>query len=160
MASNSQGPDATEERANGVAQQRRRLDDGEPILDRPASTLMVVIDGFDSVEPKKRHRKVLDQVSWVITDTMRSTDAVYRHGEFGFCVVMAQTPESEALAAANRLCVNVESMPLLADAGVTVTVGVAVGSEAELDESIARAKQAVSNSHEANRVVRADHPSD
>ena len=121
---------------------------------------MVVVDGFDSIEPTKRHRKVLDQVSWVITDTMRSTDAVYRHGVAGFCIVMAQTPEGEALNAADRLRVNVESMPLLADAGVTVSVGVAVGSEADLDESIARAGQAVSDSQEANRVIRADNPSD
>ncbi len=121
---------------------------------------MVQIDGFDSIGPMKRHRKVLDQVSWVITDTMRNTDAVYRHGEIGFCVVMAQTPEREALEAANRLRGNVESMPLLADVGVTVTIGVAVGSEADLDDSIARAEQAVSNSHEANQVIRADNLSE
>ena len=155
MESNSGAPEPSGEHVGDV-QPRRRLDDDGSVLDRPASTLMVVIDGFDSVAPTKRHRKVLDQVSWVITDTLRSTDALYRHGEAGFCVVMAQTPEHEALGAANRLCANVEAMPLLADAGVTVTVGVAVGSEADLDDSIARAGQAVSNSEEPNRVIRAD----
>lgn len=134
----------------------RRHGDGSPTIDRPASTLMVEIDGFEAIDSKKRRRKVVDQVTWVITDTMRSTDAVYRHGESGFCVVMAQTPESEALGAADRLRSNVELMPLLAEAGVTVTVGVAVGSEADLDWSIARAEQAISSPHAANSVIRAD----
>ena len=73
-----------------------------------------------------------------------------------FCVVMAETSEDEAMAAADRLRANVESMPLLADAGVTVTVGVAVGSEADLAASIARAERAVSSAHAANRVIWAD----
>ena len=136
-------------------QSRRRLDGGHPDLEHPASTLMIGIDGFDSVESKKRRRKVLDQVSWVITDTMRSTDAVYRHGDAGFCVVMAETPENEALGAAGRLRANVEMMPLLAEAGVTVTVGVAAGSEADLATSIARAEAAISHRSETNSVIRA-----
>lgn len=136
----------------------RRLDDGGPAVVRPASTLMVKIDGFESIAQAKRQRKILDQVSWVITDTMRRTDAVYRHGEAGFCVVMAQTPESEALGAANRLRSNVESMPLLAEAGVTVTVGVAAGSEADLEYSIARAEQAISAPDDVNQVIRAADP--
>ena len=159
MESNSPAPEPTGADSGDVPPSRR-VDDGGSEGDRPASTLMVQIDGFDSVEPSKRHRKVLDQVSWVITDTMRHTDAVFRHGEIGFCVIMAQTPEEEALEAATRLRRNVESMPLLANAGVTVTIGVAVGSEAELDESIARAAQAISTSNEANRVIRADGPSE
>lgn len=138
----------------------RRRGDGQPAIGRPASTLMVEIDGFDAIERPKRRRKVLDQVSWVITDTMRGTDAVYRHGESGFCVVMAQTPESEALGAANRLRSNVEVMPLLAEAGITVTIGVAAGSEADLDVSIARAESAISSRDEANSVIRADDRSD
>lgn len=138
----------------------RRLDDGGPVVDRPASTLMVKIDGFESVGQAKRRRKIIDQVSWVIIDTLRSSDAVYRHGDAGFCVVMAKTPENEALAAADRLRSNVESMPLLAEAGVTVAVGVAVGSEADLPRSIARAEAAIMNGHVANRVVRAEDASD
>lgn len=134
----------------------RRHHDGPLAAEVPASTLIVEIDGFDSFEPNKRRRKILDQVSWVITDTMRRTDAVYRHGEDWFCVVMAQTPEAEALGAADRLRVNVESMPLLADEGVTVTVAVAAGSEADLDWSIARAEDAIAGPHEANRVIRAN----
>ena len=136
-------------------QSRRRLDGGKPDLEHPASTLMIDIDGFDSVESKKRRRKVIDQVSWVITDTMRGTDAVYRHSDHGFCVVMAETPENEALGAANRLRTNVEMMPLLAEAGVTVTVGVAAGSEADLATSIARAERAIEGRSEANSVIRA-----
>ncbi len=134
----------------------RRHHDATPAVELPASTLVVEIDGFDSFEPVKRRRKILDQVSWVITDTMRRTDAVYRHGEDWFCVVMAQTPEAEALGAADRLRENVESMPLLADDGVTVTVAVAAGSEADLDWSIARAEDAISGPHDANRVIRAN----
>lgn len=153
MSSNSRGAEHDGEPVADVPS--RRLHDGEPALDRPASTLMVEIDGFDSIAQTKRRRKVLDQVSWVITDTMRRTDAVYRHGDAGFCVVMAETPETEALGAANRLRSNVESMPLLAEAGVTVTVGVAAGSEADLDESIARAEKALSEHRDANRVIRA-----
>ena len=125
------------------------------MVDRPASTLVVAIDGFDSITSGRRRRKIVDQVSWVITDTMRSTDAVYRCGESEFCVVMAQTPENEALGAADRLRSNVASMPLLAESGITVTVGVAVGREADLDWSIARAEHAISASADANSVIRA-----
>jgi diguanylate cyclase (GGDEF)-like protein len=156
MQSSSRGAESNQAQVADSAQSRRRLDAAGPVEEHPASTLMIGIDGIDSVDSKKRRQKVVDQVSWVITDAMRSTDAVYLHGEAGFCVVMAETSEDEAMAAADRLRANVESMPLLADAGVTVTVGVAVGSEADLAASIARAERAVSSAQAANRVIWAD----
>jgi GGDEF domain-containing protein len=156
MSVSSQQTEANAAQVADDTQHRRRLDAPGPIEEHPASTLVIAIDGFESVEPKKRRRKAHDQVSWVITDTMRSSDAVYLHGEAGFCVVMAQTSEGEALGAANRLRANVETMPLLAEAGVTVTVGVAVGSETDLNASIARAERAISTPHVTNRVIRAD----
>jgi len=99
---------------------------------------------------------VLEQVSWVASDTLRSTDAVYRIGDSGFCAVLANTPEFEAIRAANRVRDNVKLMPLLADAGITVTVAVAVGGDDDLAATIARAEQAVSEPHASNQVIRAD----
>lgn len=135
---------------------RRRHDGSSAVPSVPASTLMIEIDGFDSIKRARRRTKILDQVSWVIADTLRSTDAVYRHGESGFCAVLANTPEHEAFGAAKRVRADVESMPLLADAGVTVTVTVAAGGDDDLGDTIERAERAMSGTQGSNQVIRAN----
>lgn len=139
-----------------ASRMRRRHDSGT-LEAVPASTLMIEVDGFEAVRRARRRNKILDQVSWVASDTLRSTDAVYRYGDSSFCAVLANTPEHEAIGAANRVRANVESMPLLAEAGITVTVGVAAGGDDELAATIARAELAVFAPHESNQVIRAEH---
>ncbi len=135
----------------------------EPCADpqaRPASILWVQVAGHESLSSERRRNKALEQVSWVITYTVRSSDAVYRVGDSGFCVVMTRTPESDAMKAAERLRGNVECMPLLADVGVTVSVGVAVGSEQDLMGSIKRAEESTLGAEPGNQVLRAIPPID
>ena len=138
--------------ANDQPFQRRRLDGLDPD-DVPASTLMIEVDGVVSVRRARRRARILDQVAWVISDTLRVSDAVFRHSDAGFCAVLAATPDDEALAAANRISANVASMPLLADAGITLSVGVASGSGSNLADTIARAEAAVATASDSNRVV-------
>lgn len=157
-------PDARDSESQGVASDttpddgpaRRRLDQPDVVPTVPASTLMIEIDGFESVSRARRRKKILDQVSWVVSDTLRSTDTVLRHGDAGFCAVLANTPEDEALGAAKRVRANVELMPLLRDAGVTVTVGVAAGGDDDLADTIERAERAMSSTSGSNQVIRAN----
>ena len=81
----------------------RRHHDGVDGADpHPASTLMIMVDGFEAVARARKRAKVLDQVSWVIVDTLRRTDMVYRNGESGFCAVLANTPEDQAFRSEER----------------------------------------------------------
>ena len=135
--------------------QRRHLDGSDS--DRiPAATLMIEVDGIDRFPRKKRREKILDQVAWVIGDTIRGTDTVFRHGEDGFMVVLTHTAEAAAMAAADRIRTNVSIMPLLREEGVTVSIAVAPGTDDDLAGSIERAERAIGHATENNQIVRAE----
>ncbi|MFK8023875.1 MAG: diguanylate cyclase [Ilumatobacter sp.] len=136
----------------GGGPRRRRSDQSgaEPL---PASTLMVEIDRFEEVVRRRRRKRVLQQVLWVIGDTIRSTDAVFLNRESSFCVVLASTPEDEALAAADRIRANVGLMSSLDGHGVTVSIGVAVGGSGELSDTISRAQAALADNAERDLVI-------
>ena len=121
---------------------------GLDTADLPTATLLIVVDDFDSFTGKKgvvSGDQVLERVSWVIMATVRTTDVVYRHARDAFCVLLPATSDVNSLTVADRIRVNVERMPLLAESRVTVSVGVATGSGADLAATIQRADDALSS---------------
>jgi len=131
---------------------RRQLDAdvaaGLDTSDQPTATLLISVDDFPAYTGKKgvaSGDQVLERVSWVIMATVRTTDVVYRHARESFCVLLPATTDADALAAAGRIRGNVERMPLLAESRVTVSVGVATGSGADLASTIRRADEALTS---------------
>jgi|GEM_PF-901457 len=141
---------------------RRQLDqvvaNGFEASDQATATLIVYVDDFDRYV---NHRdtnadQVLERVSWVLMATVRTTDVVYRHDASSFCALLPATDEEAALAVADRIRVNVEKMPLLAESHVTVSVGVATGRSDDIASSITRAEAAVARRHEQPNQVMSD----
>ena len=115
--------------------------------DRWTATLVIGVDDFSGFERQvpASGDQVLERISWVIMATVRTTDVVYRHTHSSFCVLLPATSDGDAVAVAERIRTNVERMPLLADSGVTVSVGVATGPGAELESIVGRAGDALSS---------------
>lgn len=146
---------------------RRQLDaviaGGFDTSDQPTATLLIDIDDFaqfiglkdqskkDGKKDGKRDGKkevsssdqVLERVSWVIMATVRTTDVVYRHSASSFCALLPTTSDEAAIAVADRIRLNVEKMPLLAEMRVTVSIGVATGTSDDLATTIKRADEAL-----------------
>lgn len=110
------------------------------------ATLMIEVDEFASYNGKNGNAKgdqVLERVAWVIMATVRTTDVVYRHEASTFCVLLPSTPDDDAIAVADRIRANVAKMPLLADCGVSISVGVASGPADDVRDAVDRAVQAL-----------------
>ena len=129
---------------------RRQLDvdiaSGVDTSGRSTATLMIDVDRFESFDGRKGNAKgdqVLERVAWVIMATVRTTDVVYRHEASTFCVLLPATSDTDATIVAERIRGNVAKMPLLAEYGVSVTVGVAVGPSGDVREAVERAIQAL-----------------
>lgn len=127
---------------------RRQLDAdiaaGVDSSGRPTATLMVDVDGFEDFDGRNGNQ-VLERVAWVIMATVRTTDVVYRHEASTFCVLLPSTSDSDAATVAERIRGNVVKMPLLAEYGVTVTVGVAVGPSDDVRDAVDRATNALND---------------
>lgn len=129
---------------------RRQLDvdiaNGVDTSGRSTATLMIEVDRFDTYDGRKGNAKgdqVLERVAWVIMATVRTTDVVYRHQPSTFCVLLPSTSDDDAAVVADRVRGNVAKMPLLAEYGVTVTVGVAVGPSDDIGDAVDRATKAL-----------------
>ena len=121
------------------------------------ATLMIDVDDFDRYGRKGPMSAdlVLERVAWVVMATVRTSDIVYRHRTSSFCVLLPATEDADALVVAERIRSNIESTPLLSDAAVTVSVGVAIGRSAEIGATVERADAALGDGSRqgGNRVV-------
>ena len=114
--------------------------------DQPTSTLMIDVDDFETFTGKKGSPdpdQVLERVAWVIMATVRTTDVVYRHARSSFCVLLPSTSDSDAVAVADRIRVNVEKMPLLSSLAVSISIGVASGPSDDVAGAVDRAIEAL-----------------
>lgn len=143
---------------------RRQLDvdiaAGVDTSGRSTATLMIEVDRFDTFDGRKGNVKgdqVLERVAWVIMATVRTTDVVYRHQQSTFCVLLPATSDTDAAIVADRVRSNVAKMPLLAEYGVTVSVGVAVGPSDDVRDAVDRATRALDEvvKSKASRVIEA-----
>ena len=129
---------------------RRQLDRdlaaGLDTSELPTASLMIDVDDFEAFTGKKgiaSGDQILERVAWVIMATIRTTDVVYRHEDSSFCVLLPSTHDVDAVAVADRIRENVQKMPLLSQSGVSIKVGVASGSSADVASAVDRAIRAL-----------------
>ena len=129
---------------------RRQLDAdisaGVDTSGHATATLMIDVDQFASYDGKRGTAsgdQVLERVAWVIMATVRTTDVVYRHDSSTFCVLLPSTDDTDAVAVADRIRANVAKMPLLAEYGVSISIGVATCDTGDVKGAVDRAVQAL-----------------
>ena len=135
--------------------------------EQPLSAILIDIDHFKAVNDDHGHAagdSVLRAISRVITEAVRSEDIVARYGGEELCVLARGTGERGALALAERLRRNVESLPIrsggtvirvTASLGVATCRGTCEGLLETADEALYAAKEAG-----RNRSIHADDLSD
>lgn len=95
---------------------------------RSISLILVDIDGFKSTNDRHGHStgdQVLRLVSGKLTETMRSSDNIYRYGGDEFVILMDDVTHDAALAVAERLRRAVEVASAAENIPVTLSIGVA-----------------------------------
>lgn len=125
---------------------------------RPLSCLLIDIDFFKSVNDTFGHAAgdtALRQVARVLTEAVRASDVVCRHGGEEFLVLAPETGLEGALALAEKIRVA-SSSRLYGDGErvfpITLSVGAAQLAEGEsAHDMIARADQALYHAKEAGR---------
>ncbi|WP_420453265.1 GGDEF domain-containing protein [Ilumatobacter sp.] len=150
------------DRLTGVLDRRqfdRDLATGIDPTEGPTASLWIDVDHF--ANHVRRHGAgttdaVLERISWVVMATVRSTDIVYRARHSTFCVLLPATTDDAAWKVASRIRRNVERIPELADAEVTVSIGLAVGASHDLATTVERADRALvaGTAHGRNQVFR------
>lgn len=132
---------------------------------RELSFLMLDIDHFKRYNDLYGHLSgdvVLRRVAEVVSNSVRTVDQVFRYGGEEICVLLPETPSSQALVVAERIRRGVAGLSLAGDDGqplgrVTVSLGVASFPHeastahdlvAQADEALYRAK-----AQGRNRVV-------
>jgi diguanylate cyclase len=98
--------------------------------DRPAALLMIDLDGFKAVNDRYGHAQgdeVLRRVAIAIEASIREIDTAARYGGDEFGVVLAETPERDALTVAERIreAVAAQVFERAPELRCTVSIGVA-----------------------------------
>lgn len=108
-----------------------------------AAVALCDIDYFKDLNDSAGHQagdRALQAVSAALQSSLRRGDRLFRLGGDEFAALLAVRDETDALAAAHRMRAAVAE----SDAGVTVSVGVAVSAPGETDEAlVARADRAL-----------------
>lgn len=123
----------------------------------PFAVMMIDIDYFKSINDTWGHSVgdlVLQQVSQLIRDTLRSVDIFGRIGGEEFAAVIVETDGDSAVEIAQRLCSTVADARIVPQEGVCVQVTLSIGVSAmngrnlsfenllgEADQALYRAKQ-------------------
>lgn len=129
---------------------RRRLDNDLLLCTSKkkmsVGVLMVDVDNFKSYNDARGHSagdRVLQRVGAALTEHVRSQDVVYRYGGEEFCVLLPDVGEHDAMIVAERIRVATASLELHDSTSVTVSVGVALGTGAEVMTTLERADGAL-----------------
>lgn len=136
---------------------RRRLDRDLAALvssPGPVSVLMIDVDHFKAYNDRHGHMsgdEALRVVADVLRHETRQRDVVYRYGGEEFCVLLADTPVDSAAHVAERIRVSVAAAQVPGGAGVTVSLGLAVGEPRSVLETVRRADDALFDSKHAGR---------
>jgi len=137
---------------------RRRLDRDLAIEagngDVPMAVIMVDVDHFERINDahgQDAGDQVLCAVAEVLRREVRASDVVYRSGPEQFCVVLADTTTAEAGQVAERIRFAVSRMALASEQPLTVSIGVALGKSAHVDQTMRRADEAMFKSKDGGR---------
>jgi diguanylate cyclase (GGDEF)-like protein len=137
---------------------RRRLDRDLAVEaangDTPLAVIMVDVDHFERINDEHGHDagdQALRAVADVMRQEVRTGDVVYRYGGEEFCVLLAKTTTTEAAQVAERIRFAVSRIALAVDEPMTVSIGVALGNGAHVDQTMLRADEALYKSKDGGR---------
>jgi diguanylate cyclase (GGDEF)-like protein len=146
---------------------RRQL--SEDIADHPdklgtsgrAAVAMIDVDRFKAVNDEFGHRVgdvSLQKIASVLRNAMRDGDMIYRYGGEEFVAIFKGASGQDAFAAAERLRIAVESMPITGDqletvSPITISLGVALMPEhgSDINALIEKADRAMYRAKESGR---------
>lgn len=146
---------------------RRRLD--SDLLDtarngaRPTALLMIDVDHFKQINDAHGHAvgdDVLRRVAEVISRNVRTNDLPYRYGGEEFCVLLPDTEHAEADEVGERVRAAIEDdrvpLPDGTEADITVSLGLAAGHAADVEQLVRDADRALyaAKTHGRNRLAR------
>jgi diguanylate cyclase (GGDEF)-like protein len=148
---------ATKDGLTGLYNRRHFFELGEQQMrtwrryEQPIVAIMIDIDHFKSVNDTHGHAvgdDVIREVANRLAATLRDTDLVCRYGGEEFAVLLAQTTDSDAYHAAERLHKAVTGAPVptrVGDLPVTVSLGLAGPDSmcADVQALLARADEAL-----------------
>jgi diguanylate cyclase (GGDEF)-like protein/PAS domain S-box-containing protein len=120
----------------GLHNRRFFLEQGESELARaqryqkPLCLLMLDIDHFKKINDTHGHKAgdvVLQKLSSILQETLRTADVVGRIGGEEFAILLPETELNEAVEAAERLRKIVAASPVILEAGLPVLFTVSIG---------------------------------
>jgi len=137
---------------------RRRLDNDlmacSATEGQPVAVLMVDVDNFKLVNDLQGHSagdRVLRHVGALLPQHVRPQDVVYRYGGEEFCVLLPNATEPEAICVAERIRQSTSALRIPGLEPVTVSVGVAIGTGADVVQTLERADSAMYNAKRDGR---------
>ena len=126
-----------------------------------AAVAMIDVDNFKNVNDEYGHRVgdvSLQKIALIMRSAMREGDLIYRYGGEEFVAIFKGASGQDALAAADRLRVAVETMPFTGDqletvSPITVSIGLALMPDhgADINELIEKADKAMYRAKENGR---------
>jgi diguanylate cyclase (GGDEF)-like protein len=126
---------------------------------RMSTLMMIDIDHFKRINDQFGHGmgdRVLRAVVTHIEDRLRGVDMVFRYGGEEFMVLLAEAGSASAAKVAEELRVGIESLQLIPQRAVTVSIGVCdVSSVASTEDWLAQVDDAMyrAKAEGRNRVV-------
>jgi diguanylate cyclase (GGDEF)-like protein len=132
----------------GVAN-RRRLDRDLAAHAKgtgPTAVIMVDVDHFKQINDRYGHQigdDVLRSVGNVLSDYVRHDDVVYRYGGEEFCILLPDATQEDARSIGDRIVTAARSIQLPDGTHVTVSVGVADGTAADVAGTLESADRAL-----------------
>jgi diguanylate cyclase (GGDEF)-like protein len=97
---------------------------------RPLALLMVDVDFFKCINDNHGHQagdRVLQAVARLLSETMRTGDLVARYGGEEFAIILPETDEKQAVAAADSLRRTIEKSSINCAPGVDIHLTVSIG---------------------------------
>ena len=126
---------------------RRRLDrDLASRNSGPTGVIMVDVDHFKAVNDAYGHQvgdDILRRLGTLLAHHVRADDVVYRYGGEEFCVLLPGADADDTRTVAERLVHAARTVDLPNGANVTVSVGVARTSGADVSDAVEHADQAL-----------------
>jgi diguanylate cyclase (GGDEF)-like protein len=126
-----------------------------------AAVAMIDVDNFKNINDEYGHRVgdvSLQKIAFIMRNAMREGDLIYRYGGEEFVAIFKGASGQDALAAADRLRLAVETMPFTGDqmetvSPVTVSVGLALMPDhgEDINELIEKADKAMYRAKENGR---------